>query len=117
METRDLYRQKYEAQIHEWSAKMDVMHARAEMLSVQAKLDAKPRLDAVRAKMEAAKIRAQEIQTATDLQWEEVKASIERAWADTVGAAQGAYDAVMGVGDDATPATKTPSVGAPPTGA
>ena len=55
METRELYRQKYEAQLHEWSAKIDVLKAQADKATAEAKLDAKPRLDALHAKLEAAK--------------------------------------------------------------
>jgi hypothetical protein len=47
METRELYEAKYQAQIHERMAKLDVVKARAEKMSAQTKLDAKPRLDAM----------------------------------------------------------------------
>ncbi len=104
METREIYKQKYQAQIHEWAAKLDVVKARAEKMSAQSKLDAKPRLDAMHEKLEAAKAKMHDIGAASDEKWEEVKTSIDHAWTDTKGAVEGAYDAVMAM--DAGPAPR-----------
>lgn len=94
MESRELYKQKYEAQIQEWKAKLDVMKAQAEKLSAQAKLDIKPRIDAAHAKFEAAKARLDEIAKATDEKWGDVVKDVDKTWADLKAAAEGAYDAV-----------------------
>lgn len=94
METRELYRQKYEAQLKEWSAKLEGLIAHTEKLTAQAKLDAKPRLDALHLKIEAAKAKLHEIADATDDKWEEVKTSAEHAWHEVVGAVEGAYDLI-----------------------
>lgn len=95
METREIYKEKYQAQIHEWAAKLDVLKARAEMMSAQAKLDAKPRIDAMHEKLEAAKAKMHDIASSTDDKWDEVKKGIDHAWDETRGAIQGAYDTVM----------------------
>ncbi len=94
METRETYRQKYEAQIHEWSAKLEGLIAHTDKLTAQAKLDAKPRLDALHLKIEAAKARLHEIADATDDKWEEVKKGAEHAWHEVKGAVEGAYDVI-----------------------
>jgi outer membrane protein TolC len=94
METRELYKQKYEAQMHEWNAKLDVMKAQTEKLTVQAKLDVKPHLDAVHAKFDAAKARLNEIAEATDDKWDDVVKEVDHAWNDLKAAAEGAYDAM-----------------------
>jgi hypothetical protein len=94
METRELYKQKYEAQIHEWSAKLEGLIAHTDKLTAQAKLDAKPRLDALHAKLEAAKAKLHEIAEATDDKWDEVKKGAEHAWQEVKGAVEGAYDAL-----------------------
>ena len=96
MNSRDLYKQKYEAQLHEWSAKLDGMKAQSEKLTAQAKLDVKPHLDAVHAKLNAAKTRLNEIAAATDDKWEEVAKNVDHAWGDLKSAATGAYDALKG---------------------
>jgi uncharacterized protein YjbJ (UPF0337 family) len=94
METRELYRQKYEAQIHEWSAKIDVLKAQADKATAEAKLDAKPTLDALNAKLEAAKAKAREIGEATDDKWDEVKTGAEHLWSELKASVEGAYDAL-----------------------
>ena len=94
METRELYRQKYEAQLHEWSAKLEGLIAHTDKLTAQAKLDAKPRLDAIHVKMDAAKAKLHEIAAATDDKWDDVKTGAEHAWHEVKGAVEGAYDAI-----------------------
>ena len=95
METSELYKQKYEAQIHEWSAKLEGLIAHTDKLTAQAKLDARPLLDALHLKIEAAKAKLHEIAESTDDKWEEVKTSAEHAWHEVKGAVEGAYDAIM----------------------
>jgi uncharacterized coiled-coil DUF342 family protein len=92
--TRDLYKQKYEAQLHEWSAKIDALRAHADKLTAEAKLDAKPHLDTVRDKLDAAKAKLQEIAQATDDKWEDVKKGADHTWNDVKAAVEGAHDAV-----------------------
>jgi hypothetical protein len=94
METRELYKQKFEAQLNELSAKLEGLGAHADALTAQAKLDAKPHLDAVHAKLEAAKAKLHDISTSTDDKWDEVKAGADHAWNEVKGAIEGAYDAL-----------------------
>ena len=94
METRELYKQKYEAQMHEWSAKLDLMRARSEKLSAQAKLDAKPRIDAAHAKLEHARHKLAAVGTTAEANWSEIGAQLDLAWDDVKAAFEGAYDAV-----------------------
>jgi hypothetical protein len=108
METRELYKQKYQAQIHEWAAKLDVLKARGEKMSAQTKLDAKPRLVGMYTQLDAAKAKMAELASATDDKWEEAKKGAEHAWTETKSALEGAYDAVMSMGPaDAAPVTAT----------
>lgn len=94
METRELYKQKYEAQMHEWSAKLDGLKAQSEKLTAQAKLDAKPHIDAVHAKFDAAKAKLSAIADATDDKWNDVVKDVDGAWGELKAAAEGAYDAM-----------------------
>lgn len=94
METRELYKQKFEAQIHEWSAKLDGMKAQAEKMTAQARIEAKPHLDAVHAKFDAAKAKLGAIAEATDDKWNEVVKDVDGAWSELKAAAEGAYDAM-----------------------
>ena len=92
--TRELYKQKYEAQLHEWSAKIDALGAHADKLTAEAKLDAKPHLDALHAKLEAAKGKLREIAEATDDKWDEVMKGADHVWHEVRAAVEGAYDAL-----------------------
>src|SRR5688572_24685175 len=52
-ENRDLYRQKYEAQLREWEAKVEEMKARADKLDAQARLSMRPHFDGIENSMKA----------------------------------------------------------------
>ncbi len=94
MEKRDLYKQKYEAQLREWHAKLDGMKAQAEKLTAQAKLDVKPHLDAVHGKLDTAKARLNKIAGATNDKWDAVVKEVDHGWSDLKAAAEGAFDAI-----------------------
>ena len=94
METRDLYKQKYEAQLHEWSAKIEALKAHADKLTAEAKLDAKPHLDTLHAKLETAKAKLHEIAEATDDKWDDVVKGADHVWSDVKASVEGAYDAL-----------------------
>ena len=93
-ETRELYRQKYEAQIREYNAKLDEIRAYTDKLGAQARLDMQPRVDAVHKGYEAARSRLQDLATAADDTWDEMKTNAEQAWTDFKAAIEGAYDAL-----------------------
>jgi len=100
MQTRELYKQKYQAQIHEWSAKLEVMKAQSEKLTAQTKLDVKPLLDAAHAKFAAAKAKLDELAVATEDKWEDVVKEASRTWSDLEAATEGAYGALQRGGKD-----------------
>jgi hypothetical protein len=94
METRELYKQKVEAQLHEWSARLETMRAQTEKLSAQAKLDVKPQLDKVHAKFDAAKAKLDKFGATTNANWNELVADVDHAWNEVKAAAEGALDAL-----------------------
>jgi uncharacterized coiled-coil DUF342 family protein len=93
-ETRELHKQKVEAQLAEWAAKIDQLKAHADKLTAQARLDARPHLDQVHTKFAAAKAKLLEIATATDERWTEVTKGADDAWHDVKSSVEGAYDAL-----------------------
>lgn len=90
METPALYKEKAEARIHEFSAKLEELKAQGETLSEKAKAEMKPHIDAIHEKIEAAKVGLTKLSYATEEKWDEfvkeaedlwneVKSSVERA--------------------------------------
>ena len=94
MDTRELYKQKFEAQIREWSAKIDVFAAHTDKLEAQAQLDLKPYVDSTRTKLEAARAKLVEVASATDDKWDDVKKGSDQLWTDLKATVEGAYDAL-----------------------
>jgi hypothetical protein len=94
MPTRDLYRQKFSAQLHEWNARLDLLVARSERLEVKAKLEVTPLVDAVHERLTSAKAALAEIAAATDDRWAAVVKDADKVWADLKAAADGANDAL-----------------------
>ena len=97
-DTRELYRQKYEAQLREWEAKMEEARARADKLSAQARLDMMPHLETARERYETARTRLQALGDAAEDTWDEVKRNAESAWTDFKASIEGAYDALRSHG-------------------
>ena len=94
MEPREMYKQKYQAQLHEWSAKVDAIKARAEQLTAQARLDARPHVERAHDTFDAASKTLHELTVATDERWDEVRHRAEHAWGELKAAVEGAYDAI-----------------------
>jgi hypothetical protein len=94
MTTRQLYQAKYEAQLHEWTAKIEELGAHCDKLTAEAKLSAKPHLDTAGGRLEKAKAKLQEITAATDEKWEGVKADADIVWTDIAASFAGAFDAL-----------------------
>lgn len=102
METRELYKQKAEAQIKEWGAKLDALKAQAEKLTAQAKLSIQPHIEAAHAKYTAAQVALDKAEAATDEKWDEITKDIESAWNDFKGALEGTFDALKGLTESKT---------------
>lgn len=94
MDKRELYKQKAEAQLHELSATLEVIKARVEKFSAQAKLDMHPRIETLHAKYDSAKTKLDKIGAATDDKWDEVVKDIDTAWDEFKAAVEGTFDAM-----------------------
>jgi hypothetical protein len=92
--TRELYREKYSAQIHEWAAQLDLLHAQQQRMTAEARLTAQPHLDAFRAGLERARGKLAELGDATEETWEALMRGAEDFWSETKAALEGAADVV-----------------------
>jgi F0F1-type ATP synthase epsilon subunit len=90
MENKQAYREKLEAQMREWSAKIDVLKAKADQAEAEAKIEYRNRIEDLRQKKEALKAKLSELQNASDAAWKDIKAGTEKAAADLKDALQSA---------------------------
>lgn len=86
MSKRDIYQQKIEAQLDEWSAEIDKMKAKAAKAEADAQLAYKDRITELRQKQQVALEKLQEFREAGEDAWEDLKAGVELAW-DSLGEA------------------------------
>jgi acetyl-CoA carboxylase alpha subunit len=86
METKEAYRQKIEAQLKEWSAKIEQLKARAAKLETEAKIEFSEEIQKLEARREALKAKVKEWQESSGEAWETLKAGVEKA-AGELGAA------------------------------
>jgi hypothetical protein len=94
MQTRELYEKKAQAQVHEWSARIDLFKAQSEKLAAQAKLDFKAHIDGMHAKVNAARSRLEAMAGATDDRWDGVVEELEQTWATLKASAERVRDAL-----------------------
>jgi hypothetical protein len=94
METRELYKQKYEAQLKEWGAKVETIHARAQKMAAQSQIDLKPHLEHARVMFDAARSKVGHMAKATDDAWDGVRHDADTAWQELRSSVKGAFAAL-----------------------
>jgi hypothetical protein len=90
MGNKEAYREKLEAQMREWSAKIDLLKARADQVEAEAKIEYRNRIEDIRQRKEALQEKLKELQNASDAAWKEIKGGTEKAAADLRDALQSA---------------------------
>ena len=91
MENKEAYRKKLEAQMREWSAKIDLLKARADQAEAESKIEYSDRIEDLRQRKEALQAKLRELQNASDAAWKDIKVGTERAAADLRDALQSAF--------------------------
>jgi hypothetical protein len=82
MDKKDLYIEKLNAQLKEWSASIDVLKARADKAAADMKIGYQKQVDDLKAKRDSAQAKVNELKTAGGAAWERMTAAIEKSWAD-----------------------------------
>ncbi|MGB8297912.1 MAG: coiled coil domain-containing protein [Polyangia bacterium] len=73
---------KSETQLKQWGTRLDEFVAKADRAGTTARIDNRKRIDALRAKCQAAQSRLDEVKTARNDKWETLKMGVERAWSE-----------------------------------
>jgi hypothetical protein len=77
-----LYQEKKEAQIAELRAHLEVLKAKANVASVEAKIEMNKQIDALKPKLEAAQQKLKDLKAASGPAWEKLKEGFEKALED-----------------------------------
>ncbi|MFZ5449509.1 MAG: coiled coil domain-containing protein [Thermodesulfobacteriota bacterium] len=79
MGLKEAYQEKIEAQIKEWTARVQEYKAKADKASADIKIQMYQQIDRLRAQKEAAQQKLDEIKAASGDSWETLKAGSEKA--------------------------------------
>ena len=79
---RKAYEEKLDAQLKEWSAELALLKAKADKAKADAKIEYYKTIEALQGKQNDAKAKLQELKTAGDDAWEDIKKGAEKAWAE-----------------------------------
>ena len=73
---------KLETQLKQWGAKLDELVAKADRAGTTARIDNRRRIDDLKAKVQAAQSKLDEVRTAGSERWETLKTGVESAWSE-----------------------------------
>jgi len=79
---RKAYEDKYDAQLREWSAEIILLNAKADKAKAEAKIEYYKAIEALQGKHDTARTKLQELRTAGDDAWEDLRKGAENIWAD-----------------------------------
>ena len=79
---RKAYEKKLETQLKEWNAQIALLKAKAENARADANIDYYKTIDDLARKRDEARTKLQELKTAGDDAWEDVKAAAEKIWTE-----------------------------------
>lgn len=94
MDNRTAYQQKVEAQFNEWSAKLDVLKAKADKASADAKLELNKKLESLHDLQGQAKEVVEKIKASSADAWNDAKKGIEDSWTKISTAVETAWSKV-----------------------
>lgn len=80
MEKRQEYVENMKAKIDEWNADINKLEAKIKQSSIEAQKDYQEQLANLKAKRDEASARLDELQSASDDAWEDIKEAAENAW-------------------------------------
>jgi len=86
MQDKKSYLEMLADQLREWDTEIDELKVKAHLAKADAKDEFAKQLEELRAKREAAQGKLQQLQDAGDEAWDDIKAGVEKSWAEMKGA-------------------------------
>jgi peptidoglycan hydrolase CwlO-like protein len=71
---------KLETQLKQWAAKLDEFVAKADKAGTTARIDNRRRIDDLKAKVEAAQVKLDEVKAGGREKWDALKTGVESTW-------------------------------------
>ena len=87
---RKAYEEKFDAQLKEWSAQLDLLKAKADNARADAKIEYNKAIDVLKHKQDDAATKLRELKSSSDEAWEDIKTGAEKVWAEVKNAYHGA---------------------------
>lgn len=82
MGLKEAYHEQLDAQLREWSAKLDQLKAKADGAEAAAKVEYYKQIESIKAKADVAQAKLKELNESSGEAWESLKGGVERAWTD-----------------------------------
>jgi predicted ATP-binding protein involved in virulence len=82
MNKKEAYQDKFDAQLREWSARIEELKAKADKATAEAKIEYYEQIEELRSKQATAQTKLQELSNSGEQAWEELKPGLENAWED-----------------------------------
>jgi hypothetical protein len=80
MATKEAYQKKLEAQLKEWDAKLDVLSAKVQKATADARINYENELESMKSKRAAAHKMLEDLGTRSENAWEDMKDGVEKVW-------------------------------------
>ena len=80
MEKKEIYLQKLKAKMHEWTAEIDKLEAKAGQIKADAKIEYEKRIADLKEKRKDFEAKLAEMKKAGDGTWEGLKQGLENSW-------------------------------------
>lgn len=80
MATKEAYQKKLEAQLKEWDAKLDLLSAKAQKATADARIKYENDLESLKSKRAAARKTLEELGKRSENAWEDMKDGAEKVW-------------------------------------
>ena len=82
MGIREAYQEKMHAQLDEWQQKIDMLKSKADKAEAEQKIKYYEQIESLRTKQQALNEKLDELRTASESAWDDVKAGVDLAWHD-----------------------------------
>ncbi len=92
--TKEDYQKKMEAQLDVWSARLDVLKAKADKASAEAKIELQQQTDKLKELQVSAREHLTKLEGATATAWNDVKADVTDKWNQVSGAVEALWSRV-----------------------